>query len=168
VKHELGPHELGASIQNVDSGHYGSFSGGQVSGRYLTGNQPSSDRFNNGFSAGSQFSGGQTAGSQFTGGFSANTGFGGSATGSVNYVRMPDGTYRANGPSVANDGRVRVEHNTPKFSGNAMQFVESDPPVPIDGDIENLLPRELHAKAYGRELHRKGPLNGAQDSQHIF
>ena len=60
------------------------------------------------------------------------------------------------------------QQNQVQFSGNAMDLVTNNPPGPIDGDLENLIPKEIHTKAYGPELHRNGPLNGAEDNTHLF
>jgi hypothetical protein len=115
-------------------------------------------QFSNGYSAGSQFNNSQAPGY----GFAGNSQSGALSNGALNYVRMPDGSYRPNGPNVGRTERMRTEASVPRFSGNLVQYVSSDPPAPIDGDIENLLPKELHAKAYGPELRRNAPLNGAE------
>lgn len=115
-------------------------------------------QFSNGYSAGSQFNNSQAPGY----GFSGNSQSGALSNGALNYVRMPDGSYRPNGPNVGRAERMRAEASVPRFSGNLVQYVSSDPPAPIDGDIENLFPKELHAKAYGPELRRNAPLNGAE------
>lgn len=100
-------------------------------------------------------------------GYQKNSSAGGGSDGNraTNWVRMPDGSYRANGP---NAGNTRPSPGMSKISGNASQIVSSDMPVNIDGDIENMIPRELHAKAYGNELRRNGPLNGAEDNDHLY
>ncbi len=58
--------------------------------------------------------------------------------------------------------------NQVSISGTPMELVTNNPPGPVDGDIENLIPKEIHTKAYGPELHRNGPLNGAEDNTHLF
>ena len=67
-------------------------------------------------SAGGQFSNGYTGGYGFQNGYSAGTQFRNSApspsqqsSAPLNYVRMPDGTYRANGSNVVRDERIRVQ-----------------------------------------------------------
>ena len=58
--------------------------------------------------------------------------------------------------------------NLVQMSGTPMELVSNNPPVSVDGDIENLIPKEIHNKAWGPELHRNGPLNGAEDNTHMF
>jgi hypothetical protein len=58
--------------------------------------------------------------------------------------------------------------NQVQISGDPMELVTKNPPFPVDGDIENLFPKELHTKAWGPELRRNGPLNGAEDNTHMF
>jgi len=79
----------------------------------------------------------------------------------------PDAVHSGNpfpGRQSAYDG----QQNQVPFSGNPMDLVTNNPPGPIDGDLENLIPKEIHTKAYGIELHRNGPLNGAEDNTHLF
>ena len=101
------------------------------------------------------------SGSQYA---SPNWSQGGSQLGNgapLNYVRQSDGTYRANGPNIDQHGRYHVQQTAAAPSGDLMQYVSS-PPMAVDGDIENLIPAELHNYAYGKELPRNAPLNGAE------
>ncbi len=113
-------------------------------------------QFSRGYTAGSQFRGGTTAGSHFA---ADPNNLGGSYRGfsppPLNYVSMPNGSYRPNGPSVGQKQALKIEQATPKLSGDILQFVLENPPIVLDGNIENLLPAELHAKAYGKSTIRK-------------
>ena len=68
----------------------------------------------------------------------------------------------------SNSNHGRGQPSGPRIGSNIIEFVTSNPPVPMSGDIENLFPSELHAKAYGKELSRNGPMNGAEDNDHLF
>ncbi len=107
------------------------------------------NQFTNGYQPGSGFQSGASAGSQF----GSNT--------PLNYVRMPDGTYRAN--SISGGDSPRLQQSTASApSGDLIQYVTSDMPMPVGPDVESLIPAELHSKAYGIELHRDAPMNGAE------
>jgi hypothetical protein len=58
--------------------------------------------------------------------------------------------------------------NQVPINGTPMEILTRKPPGPVDGDLENLMPKEIHTKAFGPEVHRNGPLNGVEDNTHIF
>lgn len=81
----------------------------------------------------------------------------------LNYVHQADGSYRANGPNYDQSGRYRVpQAASAPPSGNLIEYVSNNSPSAVDGDLENLIPRELHNYAYGKELPRNAPMNGAE------
>jgi hypothetical protein len=75
-------------------------------------------------------------------------------------VRNLDGTYRVNAPGV--NQSFRMPERAPQISGNVSALVTSNMPIAVTSDIDSLFPQELHAKAYGPELKRNAPLNGAE------
>lgn len=147
-------HSIENAATNSNSAHGNVYPNGQFSGGYTAGSS---------FSNGASFSNGTAPATQF-GGNQPSAG----TSAVINYVRMPDGSYRPNGPNVGRAELMQALQTMPRFNGSIIQYVSSDPPYSIDGDIENLLPKELHRKAYGPELHRAGPANGAQDNVHLF
>jgi hypothetical protein len=95
----------------------------------------------------------------------------------------PNGNYSINRPNYNSSRPDLVQGGNPfpgrhsaydgaqnqvQISGDPMELVTKNPPFPVDGDIENLFPKELHTKAWGPELRRNGPLNGAEDNTHMF
>jgi hypothetical protein len=88
--------------------------------------------------------------------------------GQPNYnTNRPDLVHGGN-PYPGRQSAFSGQQNQPRFNGSALELVTNNPPGPVDGDIENLIPKEIHTKAYGPELHRNGPLNGAEDNTHLF
>jgi len=79
----------------------------------------------------------------------------------------PDGVQSGN-PFPERHSAYDGAQNQARISGTPMELVTNNPPGPVDGDIENLIPKEIHNKAYGPELHRNGPLNGAEDHTHLY
>jgi hypothetical protein len=119
-----------------------------------------SNRFRNGYSAGPQFQNGYSAGPQFSNNQNASMS---GLSAPVNYGHMPDGTYRPTRPdAVSNNEQTYMPQKAPRMHGDAIGFVTSNMPSPITSNVESLMPRELHAKAYGPELLRNAPLNGAE------
>jgi hypothetical protein len=77
-------------------------------------------------------------------------------------VRNLDGTYRINAPGVNVNQSFRMQERAPQISGDVTTLVTSNMPIAVTSDIDSLFPQELHAKAYGPELKRNAPLNGAE------
>jgi hypothetical protein len=77
-------------------------------------------------------------------------------------VRNLDGTYRINAPGVNVNQSFRMQERAPQISGDVTALVTSNMPIAVTSDIDSLFPQELHAKAYGPELKRNAPLNGAE------
>jgi hypothetical protein len=77
-------------------------------------------------------------------------------------VRNLDGTYRVNAPGVNVNQSFRMQERAPQISGDVTTLVTSNMPIAVTSDIDSLFPQELHAKAYGPELKRNAPLNGAE------
>jgi hypothetical protein len=77
-------------------------------------------------------------------------------------VRNLDGTYRINAPGANVNQSFRMQERPHQISGDVTTLVTSNMPIAVTGDIDSLFPQELHAKAYGPELKRNAPLNGAE------
>ncbi|HEY9759178.1 MAG TPA: hypothetical protein V6C97_28730 [Oculatellaceae cyanobacterium] len=80
----------------------------------------------------------------------------------MQYIRQPDGSMKTYGANGAMGGNVQVQQMAPRMTGDALGYVTSNMPVDVSGGVDSLIPRELHQKAYGPELQRSAPLNGAE------
>lgn len=80
----------------------------------------------------------------------------------MQYIRQPDGSMKTYGANGAIGGNVQVQQMAPRMTGDALGYVTSNMPVDVSGGVDSLIPKELHQKAYGPELQRFAPLNGAE------
>ena len=80
----------------------------------------------------------------------------------VQYIRQPDGSMKSYGANGMEGASVQMPQSTPHINGDLVGFVTSNMPVDVSGGVESLIPKELHDKAYGPQLTRFAPLNGAE------
>jgi hypothetical protein len=80
----------------------------------------------------------------------------------MQYIRQPDGSMKTYGPNGGIGTTLQMHQPAPRINGDVVGFVTGNMPVDVSGSVDSLMPKELHDKAYGPELQRFAPMNGAE------